>query len=126
MTTETIGCAKKKLGSPDITRKCDHGKLELVTVEETTLARVTLQPGWKWSESVDTEKSCQAHHLQYVVSGRLSISLEDGSRMELEPGDFASIAPGHDAQVVGNEPFVAIDFSADVKQYAQQSGTFFD
>lgn len=41
--------------------------------------------------------------------------------MELEPGDFACIPAGHDAWVVGQEPFVALDFSSDIKQYAQES-----
>jgi quercetin dioxygenase-like cupin family protein len=67
---------------------------------------------------VNTE-SCQAHHLQYVISGRLRVLSDDGSQMLLEPGDFASIPPGHDGWVEGNEQFVAVDFSPDMKQYAQ-------
>ena len=125
MTTGTLKLTKKNLGTPDVTRECGHGKLELATLEDTTLARITFQPGWKWSESVrpmaNTE-SCQVQHLQYVISGRLRIVQDDGSQMDLESGDFASIPPGHDAWVVGDEPFVCIDFSADMKQYAEESG----
>jgi quercetin dioxygenase-like cupin family protein len=122
MITELLRFAKKNLDSPDVTRDCGHGKLELVSIDETTLARVTLQPGWKWSEHIrpmaETE-SCQVHHLQYVLSGYLRIVEEDGREMDLGPGDFAVIPPGHDAWVVGDEPFVAIDFSPDMKQYGQ-------
>jgi len=38
MITETVKLAKKNLGSPDVTRECGHGKLELATLEDTTLA----------------------------------------------------------------------------------------
>ena len=57
-----------------------------------------------------------------AISGRLRIVQDDGSQMDLEPGDFASIPPGHDAWVVGDEPFVCIDFSPDMRQYAEERG----
>ena len=123
MITDTLKCAKKNLNFPDVMRDCGHGRFELATVDDTTLARVTLEPGWKWSEHVrpmvQTE-SCQVHHLQYVVRGRLRIVQDDGGAMDLEAGDFASIPPGHDAWVVGDEPFECIDFSPDMKHYAQE------
>jgi mannose-6-phosphate isomerase-like protein (cupin superfamily) len=125
MIAGTLKLTKKNLGTPDATRECGHGKLEVATLEDTTLARVTFQPGWKWSESVrpmvNTE-SCQVQHLMYVISGRLRIVQDDGSQMDLKPGDFASIPPGHDAWVLGEEPFVSVDFSSDMKQYAEDSG----
>jgi quercetin dioxygenase-like cupin family protein len=125
MLTETLRLAKKNLAFPDATMDCGHGKLELATIDDTTLARFTLQPGWKWSEHVrpmaNTE-TCQVHHLQYIISGRLRIVQEDGGQMDLGPGDFASIPPGHDAWVVGNEPFVGVDFSRDMKHYTQERG----
>jgi quercetin dioxygenase-like cupin family protein len=125
MITETLKLSKKNLGTPDAAKECGHGKLEFVDIEGTTLARITLQPGWKWSEHirpmVGTE-SCQVHHLQYVISGHLKIVMDDGTETQLGPGDFASIPPGHDAWVVGQEPLVCIDFSPDMKQYTEQSG----
>ena len=123
MITETVKLAKKNLGTPDVTHDCGHGIMELVSVDEATLARLTLQPGWKWSEHVRPmmhTESCQVHHLQYVISGRLRIVQDDGSRMDLGPGDFVSIPPGHDGWVLGDEPFVCINFSPDMKQYAEQ------
>ena len=125
MITETVRLAKKSLDSPDVIRDCGHGKLELVTIEDATIARFTLQPGWKWSEHVrpmmNTE-SCQVQHLQYVISGRLRVVQADGSQTDLGPGDFASIPAGHDAWVIGDEPFVCVDFSPEMKQYACESG----
>jgi quercetin dioxygenase-like cupin family protein len=125
MLTETLKCAKRNFRSPDAIRDCGHGTLELTTLEDTTLARVTLKPGWKWSEHVRPmvhTDSCPVNHSQYVISGRLKIAMDDGSQMDLEAGDFACIPPGHDAWVVGDEPFVCIDFSPDMKQYVQESG----
>jgi len=123
MTTETLKIVKKNLGSPDVIRDCGHGTLELASLEDTTLGRVTLKPGWKWSEHIrpmaNTEY-CEVPHIQYVISGRLMIAMEDGTKMELVPGDFAVIAPGHDAWVLGDEPFVAVDFSPAMKEYARE------
>jgi quercetin dioxygenase-like cupin family protein len=117
--------AKKNFRSPDTSRDCGHGTLEIVNLDDETLARITLQPGWRWSDHirpmVNTE-SCQAHHTQFVISGRLKIVMDDGSESELEPGDFASIPPGHDAWVLGNKPFVCIDLSPDMMQYAEEGG----
>ena len=124
MNTQTLLFAKKNFRTPDAVKDCGHGVLEVATVEDTTLARMTLQPGWRWSEHVGpvfNTQSCPVNHAQYVVSGRLAIVMDDGSQSELEPGDFACIAAGHDAWVVGNEPFVCIDFSPDMKQFAQDS-----
>ena len=124
MITETSKFRRKNLDAPDVTRECGPGRLDFATLEDTTLTRVTLQPGWKWSRDVRpmaNTSSCQVHHLQYVISGRLRIIQDDGSRMELVRGDFASIPPGHDAWVIGDEPFVCIDLSPDMKQFVEPS-----
>jgi quercetin dioxygenase-like cupin family protein len=124
MITELLKLEKKNFSAPDVVRRCGHGKLELATVEDQTLARVTLHPGWKWSESIKPmvhTESCLVHHIQYVISGRLKVVMDEGGEIELTPGDFVVIPPGHDAWVVGDEPFVCVDFSPDMKQYAQDS-----
>jgi hypothetical protein len=122
MTLATMKSVKKNFGSPDSTQDCGHGTMELTTLEDITLARLNLRPGWKWSEHIRPMAKtdyCEATHQQYVLSGRLMIAMEDGTKMEIGPGDFAVIAPGHDAWVVGDEPFVALDFSPAMKHYAQ-------
>jgi hypothetical protein len=41
--------------------------------------------------------------------------------MELRPGEAYVIEPGHDAWVVGDEPFVALEFeSRAAEDYARQ------
>src|SRR3954467_14596332 len=105
---------KKNLLHPDETRSFEKGKIELVTLGDVTFGRATLQPGWKWSTCVKPIAQtdlCEAAHLQFQLSGRLHVLMQDGSEVETVPGDVVSIPPGHDAWVVGNEPFVAIDIS---------------
>ena len=105
---------KRNLSQPEETRTFDKGKLELVTVGGVTFGRATFQPGWKWSTCVKPvvkTKSCEAPHLNYHISGRLHVLMDDGSEDEFGPGEVSRLPPGHDAWVVGNEPVVLIDIS---------------
>ncbi len=45
--------------------------------------------------------------------------MDDGKEEEFGPGDALAIPPGHNAWVVGNEPVVAVDFTA-LKDYAKK------
>jgi len=114
---------KKTLSRPDEARDFDKGKVEVVTLGGVTFGRATLKPGWKWSTSVKPvvkTKSCEAPHLQYHVSGRLHVVMDDGSENEFGPGDVSLLPPGHDAWVVGNDPVVVIDISG-MAEYAKQA-----
>lgn len=113
---------KKTLAQPDEKRTFDKGQVELVSLGGITFGRATLQPGWKWSTCVKPlakTNSCEAPHLQYHVSGRLAVVMDDGSKAEFGPGEVAHIPPGHDAWVVGNDPVVIIDISGMV-DYAKK------
>lgn len=74
---------------------------------------MVMEPGWRWITDVQpiakTER-CMNHHLGFVVGGRLHVVLGDGSEDEIGPQEMFEIPPGHDAWVVGDEPWVAIDF----------------
>jgi uncharacterized cupin superfamily protein len=48
--------------------------------------------------------------MQYHVSGRLRIRMDDGTEFEAGPGDVTSLPSGHDAWVVGDEPAVTVDW----------------
>jgi hypothetical protein len=112
---------KKSLAQPDETRAFPLGLLELVTINGVTFGRGTFQPGWRWSTSVKPlvqTASCEAPHLQYHVSGRLGVVMDDGSEMEFGPGDVSWLPPGHDAWVIGNDVVVVIDISG-MGQYAK-------
>ncbi|MCL4500953.1 MAG: cupin domain-containing protein [Deltaproteobacteria bacterium] len=103
---------RKTFDQPDQFRTFEKGKLELITLGGVTFGRATLQPGWRWSTSVKplvNTESCQAAHLQYHLSGRLHVVMEDGSECECIKGDVSLVPPGHDAWVVGEEPVVILD-----------------
>ena len=112
---------KKNLSQPDEKRTFDNGQVETVSLGGVTFGRATLQPNWKWSTCLKPlvkTQSCQATHLQYHVSGRLHVMMDDGSQDEFGPGDVSLLPPGHDAWVVGNEPVVVIDISG-MENYAK-------
>jgi hypothetical protein len=110
--------------SPDESRTPDKTRVDVVRVGSTSAARLTFEPGWKWSECVKPvagTDSCQLHHTGVVGSGRLAVQHEDGTEMELGPGDAYVIEPGHDAWVVGDEAFVGYEFeSRSADTYAQE------
>jgi hypothetical protein len=55
-----------------------------------------------------------------VTSGRIGVQHEDGTELELGPGDAYIIEPGHDAWVVGGERFVGFEFeSKSAEEYAK-------
>ncbi len=102
----------RTLDKPDETREFPLGKLELVTLGGITFGRGTFLPGWRWATSVQPiakTKSCEAPHLQYHVSGRLHVVMDDGTEATFGPGDVSLLPSGHDAWVVGDEPAVVID-----------------
>ncbi|HEY6243272.1 MAG TPA: cupin domain-containing protein [Pyrinomonadaceae bacterium] len=104
---------KKNFSSPEDTRNIDKGKVEVLNLGGTQVMRATFQPGWKWSESVKPivgTDSCEVSHLVYTISGRMVVRMDDGKEIEIGPGDVASIPAGHDAWIVGQEPYVGIDF----------------
>jgi uncharacterized cupin superfamily protein len=109
----------RNTASPDETRPfADKGHADFLQVSDHSVICGTYEPGWRWSEHVKPiagTKSCEAPHLIYCLSGRMHVAMDDGSEAEIGAGDVASIAPGHDAWVVGDEPCVTVDFGG----YAQ-------
>jgi mannose-6-phosphate isomerase-like protein (cupin superfamily) len=106
------------------TRMFEHGTVQTAKVGSLTVTRGTMQPGWRWSSDVKPivgTDSCMVHHTGVAVAGRLHIVMDDGSEIELGPGDAHDIPPGHDAWVVGDEPYIGIDFSAEMAEFAKPS-----
>jgi hypothetical protein len=113
----------KSFDAPDETRSPDKTKVEVVRLGSTTAARVTFQPGWRWSECVKPvvgTDSCQARHVGVVVSGSLHVVHDDGSEADVGPGWAYVIEPGHDAWVVGDEAVVGFEFES-AETYAKPS-----
>jgi quercetin dioxygenase-like cupin family protein len=113
----------RRFESPDETRLLERGKFELVTLGGLTIGRATYQPGWRWSQHVGPPlglKRCPVEHVGLVLSGVATAAFEDGTVIELRPGELFHIPPRpHDSWVVGDEPYVSLHF-AGAHHYARR------
>ena len=103
----------RSFGTPDEVREFPHGRAEIVTVGGAEVGRLVFEPGWRWSADVRPlvgTDSCEAPHMQFHVSGRLAIRMDDGTEFVAGPGDVTSLPSGHDAWVVGDETVVTVDW----------------
>jgi hypothetical protein len=113
----------KSFDSPDETRPFEgNGEAHVLNIGGKVVGKGIFEPGWRWSENIKPiagTDSCQVSHLGYVLSGRMRIMADDGATAEIGPGDVFALHPGHDAEVVGNEACVALDFG-EFGEYARR------
>jgi quercetin dioxygenase-like cupin family protein len=103
----------KRFEQPDEVRTFEKGKFEIVRIGGMTIGRATYEPGWRWSLHIGPAtgaSSCSVEHVGMVVSGRATAAMDNGTIVEMRPGDVFHIAPGHDSWVVGAEPYVSLHF----------------
>jgi uncharacterized cupin superfamily protein len=114
----------RNFDSPDEARPfAGKGQLVLVNVAGKEVGKGVFEPGWRWSSNVKPiagTESCEFPHFLYVISGRMRVTMDDGSEVELRAGDVAAIPAGHDAEVVGQEPCVTVDIGDEDADYATQ------
>ena len=120
-----VGVQKKNLDTTaDETREFGQGQMQAATIGDFKVARLLLEPGWKWSEHVRPlaqTDSCQVRHTGYAISGQLKVVMADRTEVEIGAGDAYVIEPGHDAWVVGDEPFLGVDVSTEtVEEFAKE------
>jgi hypothetical protein len=112
----------RDLSKPHEVRQFPKGKVELITLGGITFGRATFEPGWRWSTHVKPiagTKSCEAAHTGVQLSGTMHIKMDDGTELDIGPGQVVNIPPGHDGWVVGNDPVVFIDITG-MEDYAKQ------
>ena len=102
----------KSIRSPDDVYRAEKILERSVQIGEQTIGRATIQPGWRWS--VDLKPTvgtpwCTFRHLGIALSGRFHVLMENGHQMDVGPDDVFDIPPGHDAWVVGDEPFETVE-----------------
>jgi hypothetical protein len=111
--------------APDETRAPDKTQVAIVRMGGTSVSRMSMEPGWRWSECIKPVvggESCQVHHVGVIQSGTLHVAHEDGSEQDISAGQPYVIEPGHDAWVVGDEPVVGFEFDAKAaEEYARGS-----
>lgn len=73
----------------------------------------SLELGDEAAVVLDSETTAASAHLVYVISGNLTVAMDDGTEGEMGAGDVARIEPGHDAWVSGDEACIVVDFAGD-------------
>jgi hypothetical protein len=104
----------KSFDRPDDRPELAKGRAELLHLGDQIVVRGVLEPGWRWSNDwrpLMGTPSCRMAHTGMVLSGRWHFEMDDGTGVDLAPGDVYSIPPGHDAWVVGDEPVRTIDWA---------------
>lgn len=99
----------KSFDSPDETLTFDNGRSECVQLGERTFWLTTVEPGWVFSTDNAPDMgtdSCPAPHRLYMLSGQMTVEMDDGASETLTEGDVSLIPPGHDAWVDGDEQVV--------------------
>jgi len=106
---------RKSFATPDEVRDFPTGRLDLVSLDENAIGRFRFRPGWRWSKDVAPitgTRSCLHRHLGYTISGSLGVRMDDGTQLTIGPGDAYEIPPGHDAWVIGEEPWDSVEFAS--------------
>lgn len=113
----------KAFDEPDEVRPYElgGGRTEIFELDEFVIGRMIMGPGWTWHDNVrpivGTDR-CMYHHLGFVLQGTLHVSYEDGTEALIGPNEMFEMPPGHDAEVVGGEAWIAVDFRG-ARSYAR-------
>jgi class 3 adenylate cyclase len=105
----------KSFDAPDQARNVPGASLRVVHVGEVAVGHGIWEPGWRWSvdlQPIARTPSCENHHLGYALSGALEVLTDAGDTLVIHGGSAYEIPPGHDAWVVGDEPFVTVEWTS--------------
>ena len=105
----------KSFDTPDETRTLPKATARVVNLDEVAVGYAIWQPGWRWSSDLGPMAGtdwCENHHLGYAISGALDVVTEGGERLQIQSGPVYEIPPRHDAWVVGDEPFVTVEWTS--------------
>jgi len=106
---------------PDEIRTFPQGRVEIFDLGDLVVGRSVFDPGWRWSVDVKPNAGtelCEYHHLGVVISGLLHVVMASGAEVDIGAGAAFEMPPGHDAWVVGDEPWISLDF-AGMRSYGQ-------
>lgn len=108
---------RKHLSRPDEVRQMKDGRIGFFEIGDGMVGHAVFEPGWRWSTHVRPmagTEFCDFHHMGFSLSGRVHVQHRDGAEIEIGPGEFFEITPDHDAWVVGDEPWVSVDWGSEV------------
>ena len=114
MSEPPVEWIAKSLDEPDDVVEQAGLRQEIVRLGDLSIGRLVHAPGWRWSKDVrplvGTDR-CQVRHLGYAISGRVAVQMADGGMFEIRAGSAFDIPPGHDGWVVGDEPYVTLEWT---------------
>lgn len=96
-------------------REFPNGYTSVLRLDDHVIGYGIYRPGFRWSTDMAEfagTPTCQVHHVGYSVSGILHVVTDDGQELDIRPQSVYEIPPGHDGWVVGDEPFVSIDWTS--------------
>lgn len=105
----------KSFAAPDDVRTLPKIRFETVGLDDATVGHCSFGPGWRWSTDVGPmlgASSCPIRHLGYSMSGIVRVVMDDGQTLDIGPDTVFDIPPGHDKWVLGDEPWVTIEWGA--------------
>ena len=75
------GLEVRDFSAPDETRAPDKTKIDIVRMGGASAARMSLEPGWRWSDCIKPvagTDSCQAHHVGVSCRARCTSPMRTG------------------------------------------------
>jgi len=105
----------KTFATPVSLREMPRARIASVTLDDATIGYCSFGPGWRWSSDVGPlmgASSCPIRHIGYVISGTIHAVMDDGQTLDIGRDSVFEIPPGHDKWVVGDEPWVTLDWGA--------------
>jgi class 3 adenylate cyclase len=105
----------RRFATPDEVRTFIHGHADVIRLDETAVGRASYEPGWRWTTDmpgIAGTPTCQLHHLGYSISGVMHVVMADGQEMDIEADSVYEIPAGHDAWVVGETPWVTVEWTS--------------
>jgi hypothetical protein len=105
----------RRFEQPDERQLGTLSTIDTVRLGTLSFIRIRYAPGWRWSTHMGPalgQSICQIEHLGWVESGRFRVTLLDGRGINLGPGDLFLIPPGHDGEVVGDEPWISLQLQS--------------
>ena len=100
---------------PDEVRNFPHGIGKVLKLDESVVGLATYEPGWRWTADMPEiagTPTCQLHHLGYSISGLMHVVTDEGQEIDILPESMYEIPSGHDAWVVGDEPWVTLEWTS--------------
>ena len=105
----------KDFATPDGVQVMPKVRFETVGLDDATVGHCSFEPGWRWSTHMGPlvgMETCQMRHFGYTLSGAMHVVMDDGASLDIGPGAVFEIPPGHDKWVLGDEPWVTIEWGA--------------